>query len=112
MAESKENMVTKLHNSWVAPMHPGEIIRRRFFAKLDVSQADFCRHYGFSETAISRLFAGQTKVTAATAIKLSEAFDMSPMFFMNLQSQYDLAVAGDVDGQEEGVIGGGRRKQG
>jgi antitoxin HigA-1 len=78
------------------PMHPGEIVRRRFFARLEVKQASFCRQYGFNDTLISRLFSGKTRITADTAKKLSEVFGMSPMFFMNLQSQYDLAMHGGV----------------
>ena len=82
-------------SEWAPPPHPGEIVKRRFFDPLNMTQAEFCRRYGVEKTKLNRLLKGEVKITADTANELSIAFGMNPMFFMNLQSQYEVAKAED-----------------
>jgi addiction module HigA family antidote len=88
--ESKKGLQTDV---WQTPIHPGEIIRRRFFDPLGMTQADFCAKHKIEKSKFSRIINGSLKITAETATELSEALGMSAMFFMNLQSQHDLALA-------------------
>lgn len=83
--------------NWAAPMHPGELLKRRFFTPMGISQSEFSKKYGIEKTKLHRLFKGEVSITADTANEFSIAFDMSPMFFMNLQSQYDLAKVQNPD---------------
>lgn len=75
-----------------APLHPGALIKLRLFDPLGVSQKAFCEAHDLSETTFSRVLNGRQDITADTAIKLSKAFKLSEMFFMNLQSQHALAL--------------------
>lgn len=92
MAEPVENLLAA--SAWKRPIRPGEIIRRRFFEPMGLSQAEFCSKFGIEKSKFSRILKGAQKITPETATELSVAFGMSAMFFMNLQSQHDLALAG------------------
>jgi addiction module HigA family antidote len=49
---------------------------------------------GVPRTRIERLVAGQTAMSPDTALRLSRAFaSTTPIFWLNLQAAYDLAVA-------------------
>ena len=91
-AKRLEESVNK--SEWQPPIHAGEIIRRRFFAPLGVTQAEFCAEHGIERSKFSRILRGNQRITPETANELAAAFGMSAMFFLNLQSQHDLAVAG------------------
>jgi antitoxin HigA-1 len=93
MSKLKHQPIEETTMDWQPPIHPGEIIRRRFFAPLSMSQADFCKKWDISTTIFSRLLNGKQRITTETATTLSAAFGMSAMFFMNLQSRYDLETA-------------------
>lgn len=98
MKNVKKAQPSPIAGEWHTAIHPGEIIRRRFFAPLGLSQASFCAKFGIEEAKFSRVLAGRQKITPSTAKVLSEAFRMSPMFFLNLQSQHDLANVGKKSG--------------
>ena len=85
---------------WRGPLHPGEIIRVRFFDKLNITQAEFCRRFPIGQSQLSRILAGQSSITKDSAKVFSEAFGMTPMFFMNLQNAYDLQLSSDEGGEE------------
>ncbi len=92
MKQVKQDTSPKSESVLRGPLHPGELIRRRFFEPLKIPQVEFCKTYGINETKFSRLLNGKVPITAETANELSEAFGMSPMFFMNLQSRYSLEM--------------------
>ncbi len=74
------------------PVHPGEILLEEFLRPLGLSQAALARHLGISLVRINELINGKRGVSAATAWLLAEAFGTSPQFWINLQSNYDLAT--------------------
>lgn len=71
---------------------PGEFIREELEAR-GWSQRDLAYVLGMAEGNVNRVIAGKVGITANMARALAEAFDVSPEFFMNLQSAYDLAHA-------------------
>jgi addiction module HigA family antidote len=71
------------------PVHPGEILLEEFTA---------AKAMGVPRTRIERLVTGVAPVTPDTALRLSRAFGGSAQFWMNLQAQYDLAVAREAAG--------------
>jgi addiction module HigA family antidote len=94
---------------WRGPLHPGELIRRRFFEPLvqeGMSQRAFCEEHGIDRSKFSLLLRGKREITPETAIELADAFGVSAMFFMNLQGRYDLEVtkrmADEAKGQDIG----------
>lgn len=77
------------------PIHPGEILNEEFLVPLDLSATAFAKRIGVPPNRVTRLVAGQSSVTADTALRLSKAFGTTPQFWMNLQSNYELRLAKD-----------------
>ncbi len=74
------------------PTHPGEILQEEFLAPLGITQTALARHIGVSTQRINELVRGKRGVTPRTAWLLSQAFDTTPEFWINLQTAYDLAT--------------------
>ena len=73
-------------------VHPGVILKDEL-AELGVSQAEFARQINVPPNRISQIIAGKRAVTGDTALRLGHWFGMDPQFWLNLQSQFDLAIA-------------------
>ena len=76
-----------------APCHPGEILKYEFLKPLGISAIGLARAIGVPRTRIERLVREQTGVTPDTALRLSKALGTSAEFWMNMQINYDMAVA-------------------
>lgn len=76
------------------PLHPGEILREEFLVPLGLSPYALAKAVGVPRTRIERLVREETPVTADTALRLGRYFNMTPQFWMNLQTSYELEVAG------------------
>ena len=74
------------------PSHPGEILLEEFLVPLGQTQVALAAHIGVSVQRINELVRGKRGVTPATAWLLSQAFETTPQFWLNLQTSYDLAV--------------------
>ena len=75
------------------PCHPGEILKYEFLKPLGISAIGLARTIGVPRTRIERLVREQTGVTPDTALRLSKALGTSAEFWMNMQTNYDMAVA-------------------
>jgi len=67
------------------------ILSQEFLAPLGVSQLAFARHLGIPVQRVNELINGKRGVTPQTAWLLAEALNTTPQFWINLQSNYDLA---------------------
>jgi addiction module HigA family antidote len=74
------------------PAHPGEILRIEFLDPLGMTQVALADALDVPVQRINELIRGKRGVTAETAWLLSKAFETSPQFWLNLQTNYDLAV--------------------
>lgn len=74
------------------PAHPGEIIREEFLAPAGLTQVELARHIGVPVQRINEIVRGKRGITPQTAWLLSQAFETTPEFWANLQSNYDLAA--------------------
>ncbi|GLQ27216.1 HigA family addiction module antitoxin [Sulfitobacter pacificus] len=74
----------------IDPIHPGEILSEEFLAPHGLSATAFAKRLGVPANRITRIIAGTSSVTADTALLLAAAFDVSPEFWLNLQTTYDL----------------------
>lgn len=80
------------------PVHPGEILKYEFLEPMDMSAGELAKHIEVPRTRIERLIKEQTSITVDTAARLSKAFNTSMGFWLNLQTNYDIAKAGsDLD---------------
>lgn len=76
------------------PTHPGEVLRAEFLEPLHLSQVALAAHIGVSVQRINELVRGKRGITSEaseTAWLLSQAFGTTPEFWINLQSNHDLA---------------------
>ncbi len=75
------------------PIHPGEILLEEFLKPMGISQSRLAQHLGVSLQRVNEIINGKRGITPETAWLLGDAFGISPQFWVNLQSMYDLAVA-------------------
>jgi len=74
------------------PTHPGEILQEQFLDPLELTQVALAEHLGVPVQRINEIVRGKRGVTPATAWLLAQAFDTTPEFWLNLQTNYDLVV--------------------
>ena len=79
------------------PPHPGEILREDYLKPLGLSVTDAAKALGVARKTLSALLNERAGVSPAMAFRLARAFDTSPELWVNLQSQYDLWQAREVD---------------
>jgi len=75
------------------PVHPGEILLEEFIIPKKLSQVDLARSIKVPVQRINTLINGKRDMTPETAILLARFLKTSPEFWMNLQTQRDLAIA-------------------
>ena len=73
-------------------VHPGEILEDELLER-GVSPAALAREIDVPPNRVSQIIAGKRSVTGDTALRLGHWFGVDPQFWLNLQSQFDLAVA-------------------
>ena len=73
-------------------IHPGIILKDEL-AELGVSPTAFARQIQVPPNRISQIIAGKRSITGDTALRFGHWFSAEPQFWLNLQTQYDLAVA-------------------
>lgn len=73
-------------------VHPGEILKDEL-DELNVTPTEFARQIDVPPNRISQILAGKRAVTGDTALRFGHWFGMDPQFWLNLQAQFDLAVA-------------------
>ena len=79
----------------MAPIHPGEILMEEFLNPMAITQYRLAKDISVAPRRINEIVHGQRAVSADTALRLGRYFGISPQFWLNLQSHYDLAMAED-----------------
>lgn len=79
----------------LAPVHPGEVLREEFLEPMKLTPYSVAAKLGVPRTRIERLAREETPVTADTALRLGKFFGTTPVFWMNIQAQFDLEMAED-----------------
>src|SRR5215471_15119512 len=69
---------------------PGEILEEEFLNPMAITQYRLARDLGVPPRRINEIVKGQRRITADTALRLARYFRMSPEFWLNLQTHYDL----------------------
>lgn len=75
------------------PMHPGEVLKELYLDPLDMGAIAFARRLGVPRTRIERIVKGVTGMTPDTALRLSRALNTTPAYWMNMQTNHDMAAA-------------------
>jgi addiction module HigA family antidote len=79
-----------MKNKLVADITPGEILAEEFLKPMGISQYRLARDIGVPPRRINEVVKGRRAITADTALRLGRYFRMSPQFWLNLQTHYDL----------------------
>jgi len=74
-------------------IHPGEILRSEFLQPLRMSVYALAKALHLPAPRINDIVLEKRGITPDTAVRLGHFFGISPEFWMNLQTAYELAVA-------------------
>jgi addiction module HigA family antidote len=74
------------------PIHPGEVLADELEAT-GLSAKSLAEVIHVPPNRLYQILSGKRSMTADTALRLARYFGMSPDFWMNLQSAYDLDLA-------------------
>lgn len=75
------------------PCHPGEILREEYLKPLNITITEAALKLGIARKNLSAIINEKAGISAAMSLKLAKAFNTTPAYWINLQSQYDLAQA-------------------
>jgi addiction module HigA family antidote len=73
-------------------VHPGEILKGEL-DELGISPTELARQIDVPPNRVGQIIAGKRAITGDTALRFGHWFGMDPQFWLNLQAQFDLAVA-------------------
>ena len=73
-------------------VHPGEVLRDEL-TEFGITPTAFARQINVPPNRVSQIIAGKRSVTGDTALRFGHWFGVEPQFWMNLQTQFDLATA-------------------
>ena len=71
-------------------IHPGEILKEEFLIPLHISAYKLSKDLKIPQTRVSQILKGRRRITADTALRLSNYFGNSAKFWLGLQDDYDL----------------------
>ena len=80
-------------------IHPGRLLRRELESR-KLSANCLALDLGVPSGRITDILNGRRSISADTALRLARYFSNSPQFWLDLQSQYDIAVAERQVGKE------------
>jgi antitoxin HigA-1 len=73
------------------PIHPGEILREDFLPEYGLTAGSLAKALDVPRDRMEKIMRGARGVTADTAVRLARYFGTTPQFWMNMQSNHDLA---------------------
>ncbi len=79
--------------------HPGRLLRRELKAR-GLSANRLALDLGVPSGRITDILNGRRSISADTAVRLGRYFGNRPQFWLELQSQYDIAVVEREKGKE------------
>jgi len=76
-------------------VHPGRILLDEYMEPLGLSAIKLAGFLDVPRTRIERLIKEETAMSVDTALRLAQFFETTPNYWMNLQTNFDLATADD-----------------
>ena len=74
------------------PTHPGEILGEEFLGPMGITQTAFAEHLGIPVQRINEIIRGKRGITPETAWLFAQALGTTPEFWLNLQTNFELAL--------------------
>ena len=74
--------------------------KEEFLDPLHITNYRLAKTIGVSETSIGEIVRGKRRISVPMAARLAKAFSMTPEFWINLQTDYDLLTfdSGNIEG--------------
>jgi antitoxin HigA-1 len=79
-------------------VHPGHVLKDEL-DELGITPTEFARQIEVPPNRVSQIIAGKRAITGDTALRFGHWFGTDPQFWLNLQSQFDLARADKETGE-------------
>jgi addiction module HigA family antidote len=79
--------------------HPGRFLRRELTAR-NLSASRLALDLGVPSGRVTDILNGRRAITADTAVRLGRYFNNGPQFWLDLQSQYEIATVEHEHGKE------------
>ncbi len=76
-------------------VHPGEILLEEFLEPMGISQYRLAKEISVSARRINEIVHGKRSISADTALRLARFFGTTELFWVNLQTRYDLEFEKD-----------------
>jgi len=71
-------------------IHSGEILIEEFLIPMKITAYRLSQDIGIPQTRVSEIIKGNRRITADTAIRLSNYFGNSAKFWLGLQNDFDI----------------------
>lgn len=79
-------------------VHPGHVLKDEL-EELGITPTEFARQIDVPPNRVSQIIGGKRSITGDTALRFGHWFGTDPQFWLNLQSQFDLAQADKETGE-------------
>ena len=77
------------------PVHPGEILLEEYLVPMGISQYRLAKEISVPARRINEVVHGNRSITADTALRLARFFGTTELFWVHLQTRYNLEVEKD-----------------
>ena len=71
-------------------IHPGEILQEEFLIPLNITSYRLAKETRIPQTRVSEIIKGNRRITADTALRLSQFFGNTAKFWLGLQDDFDI----------------------
>jgi addiction module HigA family antidote len=85
-----------MKNKKLPLIHPGEILIEEFLKPMGISQYRLAKDMSVPPRRINEIVHGKRSISADTALRLGRFFGISPQFWLNLQTRFDLELTEDL----------------
>jgi len=77
------------------PVHPGEILLEEYLIPMRISQYRLAKEISVPARRINEIVHGKRSISADTALRLARFFETTELFWVTLQTRYDMEVEKD-----------------
>jgi addiction module HigA family antidote len=71
-------------------LHPGEILSEQYFEPLKLTVTEAAKKLLLTRSNLSAIINGRASISPRIAVRLATAFDTTPLYWLNMQANYDL----------------------
>jgi len=81
-------------------IHPGQILKEEFLIPLNISASRLSKDLGIPQTRTNEILKGSRRITADTALRLSQYFGTTTKFWLGIQDDFDIEEEKSVTSKE------------